>query len=338
MSSTQDTNGWEVVGNKEKTKKRDGKRHKNKATSQDSGPSNGKAALQDISQAPIQALVDEAQGMSLGEAKADGPLSKIEEGSQAGETRYKNRTTAIEWKDDEGVPRRVQEMQKKQPEQPHQEDINANRSKVAAWLEELRSKHFPRLNNHLCTQIIDHIYHLKYDPDNADFKTTIRQTIWRAIIRPNYFWINPHTGLETGKTQPIETPSGDYLGSFELFVHCCAKRSDRVGRDLPDPEYVQKVEHELRGLFKEVEDQDMGDQLQHLAFLLMFEECKLGKPVILGLEEFQERVLMAFADVEMEWDAMEIIRGGTRKRRFQPDASIDVADDIWWRAVWEFEP
>ena len=89
MSSTQDTNGWEVVGNKEKTKKRDGKRHKNKATSQDSGPSNGKAALQDISQAPIQALVDEAQGMSLGEAKADGPLSKIEEGSQAGETRYK---------------------------------------------------------------------------------------------------------------------------------------------------------------------------------------------------------------------------------------------------------
>ena len=82
----------------------------------------------------------------------------------------------------------------------------------------------------------------------------------------------------------------------------------------------------------------MGDQLQHLAFLLMFEECKLGKPVILGLEEFQERVLMAFADVEMEWDAMEIIRGGTRKRRFQPDASIDVADDIWWRAVWEFEP
>ena len=75
-------------------------------------------------------------------------------------------------------------------------------------------------------------------------------------------------GLPTGKPKPILVPDGIHSNNFELFVTCTAARADRVGRDLPLPEYVKKVEDEVRMFLYKAESPELVPHLEHLAFLL----------------------------------------------------------------------
>ena len=120
---------------------------------------------------------------------------------------------------------------------------------------------------------------------------------------------------------------------FEAFVECAAERLDRINRDLPSPEYVKKVEDEVRAFLTKAEYAGKMKQLQHLAFLLLFEEDQ--RKAALGLEDLQERIRRAFADTEMGLEEFEFMRKGKMPVvKVHPAFTVAVADAVWQDAAY----
>ncbi|KAK3719097.1 hypothetical protein LTR37_004661 [Vermiconidia calcicola] len=171
------------------------------------------------------------------------------------------------------------------------------------------------------TKLIDHIYNHKNPDDNQNWNLELRQLFWRNVIRANFFWVNPDTGLPTGKPKPIHYPDGAHVGDFNLFIMCAAERADRVGRDLPFPEYVKEVEDEVRSFLSKAQEE--RDQFQHLAFLLMFDE---EQKRVLGLGELQDRIGRTFQDIELDSSKFTMIKAGPP---VSVNQNVEMAEKIW---------
>ena len=210
-----------------------------------------------------------------------------------------------------------------------EEDLE--RQGVVQWLHNQTSPPYRNLSDDRRTKIVDHVVNYKYPHRDPGWKSSIRLMIWRAVVRANFWWINPDTGVHTGKPKTIRRPEGVYEANFEVFVMCAAERLDRIGRDLPDPEYVRKVENEVRQCLKKAEEEQMTEHLRHLAFLLMFDED--SRRDVLSLEQMQERIRRAFGDVGYDWEGNGIFKAGVEELAVQPNCNLEVADAIWHDAV-----
>lgn len=157
------------------------------------------------------------------------------------------------------------------------------------------------------------------------------------------------TGEHTGKPAPIVAPTGHFECNFNLFVQCAAERLDRVGRDLPDPEYVQQIESQLRLFFRRCTNNNNQTAnvngrsasyantakpkntannnrphvpgknpdtplraLEHLAFLLLVDE---EQHRILSREEFATRLRLCFDGVPMSWAGLAAVGMGEWPKR-----------------------
>lgn len=124
----------------------------------------------------------------------------------------------------------------------------------------------------------------------------------------------------------MTAPTGVYESNFALFVSCAAERLDRIGRDLPDAEYVAQIETALRLFFRRVEFRNLTRPLEHLAFLLMVDEEQAR---FLTKEGFQSRMRMCF-DAEgktMNWGGMGVVSMGEWPvRKTDPPLRQDV---VW---------
>lgn len=97
-----------------------------------------------------------------------------------------------------------------------------------------------------------------------------------------------------------------YESNFNLFVTCAAERLDRIGRDLPDPEHVAKIEASIRLFFTRIASKPatLTRPLEHLGFLLLVDE-EHGRDV--KLADMQTRLRMCFDGVkkgEMDWKGL----------------------------------
>lgn len=173
---------------------------------------------------------------------------------------------------------------------PETRDAADQRRKDALWkFLEANHSHVKAVTRHRLSEfLIDYKHHR----DDQNFQANVRQLIWRPVCRANFFWVNPCTGEPTGKPKPVHTGDGH---SFEQLIECMAERLDRVGRDIPDAEYVKKIEDDVRLFLKRA---DQSEELVYLAFLLLFEE---GAQYVLKVEQMQERIRLAFKDKEFDW-------------------------------------
>ena len=172
-----------------------------------------------------------------------------------------------------------------------------------------------------------------YDPIHM---RNVRETIWRSIVRANYWWINPDTGEWGGRPRAVNINDGVYLGNFEAFVQCCAERQDRIGRDLATHEYVRKVEEDVREFIFRAENAGLHRQLEHLGFLLMFDEVK-RRPHEVSLVEMQERICMAFVGSggKMNWKGLQYMKGALKPPRVTNNAHPGIGEIVWKAALAE---
>ncbi len=141
---------------------------------------------------------------------------------------------------------------------------------------------------------IEHLFHHLHPDKTSDWAATIRQQFWRMVIRASFFWKNPETGDWVGKPKPIHRPDGVYENDYKVFVMCAAERLDRIGRDLPTPEWVKDIEDQVRDFLGKAEKM-FPKELEHFAFMLLWdEEQKRG----LNLEHMVERVKKAFGGLK----------------------------------------
>ena len=285
-------------------------------------------------QAQSRRLVNEQWRESENTDGSDGGWTEVrtKEKSKGSELYPKSNTTATEWqKDDGGLP--VTD----QPWTPLANGKDTERECVQDLLNNQTSPtSHKKFSDSLRTKVTEYFAKRKDVPRDQQWDANVRQIIWRAVIRANYWWTNPDTGEHTGKPKPIRTPDGVYLNNFELFVTCCAERADRVGRDLPDPEYVHKVEDEVRAFFKKVEKESMQEQLDHLAFLLMFdEEEEYTRNRVLSLEDMQERIGKAFADTDMDWRGSDIFKPSSLQQSTTSGSTLELAESTWQDAMLE---
>ena len=111
-------------------------------------------------------------------------------------------------------------------------------------------------------------------------------------------------------------------------MHCAAERLDRVGRDLPDPEYVRQIENSLRLFFRRIEHRKLYRPLAHFAFLLLIDEEQKRAVVKEGL---QMRLKMAFDGVKtMDWAGLGILRMGELPKR---KGEAPGRTELVWRDV-----
>ena len=176
------------------------------------------------------------------------------------------------------------------PEEAEQPEEDGRRIRIREWFEAQDAQPFRNLSKFLPGKIIDFIFEWKYPvavDGVEDCTTRARQMIWRAVVRANYFWVNPETGLETGKPKPVLAPDGSYEHSFDVFVMCAAARADRIGRDMPTAEWVKDVEDDLRMILTRAEKAGRLECIEHLAFVLMFEE---DRKKVLSRDQFRRRI------------------------------------------------
>lgn len=221
-------------------------------------------------------------------------------------------------------------------EETETEEVDSRRTQIEDWFDSRTTQPYRNLTAALQERIIDHIFQHKYSQDDKEWIKCLRHLVWRAVVRANYYWINPDTEQATGKPIPIRVPSGIHESNFEMFVMCCAERADRVGRDLPDSDHVWKVEKEVRKLLSKAEREGMRERLEHLGFLLLFEdERKQG----LTLDQMQERIRRAFSDAQLDWWEFEFFKKGPAPPK-PPVAGtgLAVAATIWREVVTEWKP
>ncbi|KAK5172223.1 uncharacterized protein LTR77_003861 [Saxophila tyrrhenica] len=213
----------------------------------------------------------------------------------------------------------------REPEDP-------NHIAIATWFSEQTGHQYQVSPRHR-EKIIEHLLNHKYPGTTPDWLAATRQVFWRAVIRASYFWVNPDTKTEAGKPTPIHRPDGLYENDFKTFVLCCAERADRVGRDLPSPEYVKWVEDQVRDFLGKAE-KIFKKELEHLAFLLMWDE---EHKRILKEGEMVERVMRVFGRLKFNWRGCQMFaprevqraRGGHRK----VEVGVDYAEKVWEDAM-----
>lgn len=217
-----------------------------------------------------------------------------------------------------------------------QEDETTAKSPVQLWLESKTEHPYKAFNKELSKNIMEHVTHhisSEYDPT---WMREVRHFIWRAVVRSNYWWVNPEEGKWTGRQAPVQVNEGVWSGSFEAWVDCCAMRQDRVGRDIATHEYVHKVEDDVREFLFRAERSGLHSQLEHLAFLLMFDETKRQKHVM-DLQEMQERIAIAFTDVggKMNWKGLSYMRATGRKPSLTFGTNPGIGENVWQTALAE---
>ena len=218
----------------------------------------------------------------------------------------------------------------------HKSDsIDPKTQLVTTWFNAQMSLPFRNLSVALRAKAITHLTHLKFPNEIdgvSDWDKTVRLLLWRAVVRANFFWKDPTNGAETGKPRPVSRPTGIFETHFEAFVECASERLDRIGRDLPSPGYVESVENEVRSLFTKAMEAGERVNLQHLAFLLLFEEEQRKNALTLG--DFQERIRRAFNGSRVSLQGSEVVKAGPvpNKKEFAVH-TVSVADGVWHEAM-----
>ena len=270
----------------------------------------------------------DAAGVSFGGDGACEHLKNDETDSSAPAfyTNGSSKTTGAEWTE-APVPDATEGVSLDLDRDADEDPTSFRRKEIEDWLACQTSHAYHNLSNKLRDKVADHLLGYKYAEEQPDRDSAIRLIIWKAVIRASYFWIEPDTGLPVGKPKPVRTPDGVFASNFDVFLMCCAERADRVGRDLPEPEHVKKVEDDVRRLFKVVKEQGFKEQLEHLAFLLLIDE---GQGRELTAEEMQERMGLAFSDSTVAWDGFEIVRCTSTTPPIPTKGSkLSFAESIW---------
>lgn len=182
---------------------------------------------------------------------------------------------------------------------------DSNRNAVATWLNTYTSAHSTSLSLPHRLLVIDHILNNRFPGTDPAWPSTLRQTIWRAVLRSSHFWINPDTGKTINKILPVHRPDGIYENDFKVFLMCAAERADRIGRDLPTEEHVKMIESAIRTFFFNVEKAGLRNELECLGFVLMFDEEHRR---VLGFDDLRERIRWAFEGRKVDWEGCEILR------------------------------
>lgn len=228
---------------------------------------------------------------------------------------------------DEDEPTITQEAEEEEPE-----DTNP----ASLWLKSKTEHPYKSFSEDLKKKIVEHLTnHVSSDYDPT-WMREVRQTIWRACVRANWWWVNPDTGQWTHKQAPVQINDGVWSGNFEAFVECNAMRLDRVGRDLAPHDYVRKVEEDVREFLFRAEKTGHQTQLEHLAFLLMVDETK-RHPRTLELRELQERVALAFLRGKMDWKGLNYVKAGPRLPPLSANDHPGIGEIVWRAAMAELE-
>lgn len=216
------------------------------------------------------------------------------------------------------------------PDEPLTE-AEIRHQEIETWLLAQKGHHYS-LKRATVDKIIHFVYNMKYEEDREAWMKEVRLIVWRAAVRANFWWTNPvsiitlsdqkdactdipqDTGSSGARPEPIPAPTGMYESNFNIFVTCAAERLDRIGRDLPDPEYVHQIEAAIRLFFRRCAYKDIVPPLEHLAFLLMIDE---EQNRFLSKEALQSRLRMCFDRVKgISWSGMGLVSMGewpTRK-------------------------
>lgn len=247
------------------------------------------------------------------------------------DTTWNERSTPAEWADT--AVGDIVKRTSADGTQHAQDHAETKRRVVSDWFHAQKAQPYRNLSAKQRQKTIDHLSKLKYpEIHDSEWTKSLRLTVWRAVVRANFFWLNPHTGQPTGKPKPIVRPAGVFENHFEAFVECAAERLDRINRDLPNAEYVKKVEDEVRNFLTKVEYDGKTKQLQHLAFLLMFDEEQ--RKSALTLEDMQERIRRAFSGADIGLEEFEFMKmGKVPSKPEHPAYTVSVADAIWKDAV-----
>jgi hypothetical protein len=216
------------------------------------------------------------------------------------------------------------------------ESEDVEKGPVELWLDSHTEHPYKGFSQELRTKLVEFLtesIESDYDPIHM---CEVRKTIWRAVVRSNYWWINPDTGEWTGRQRPINVNDGVFAGNFEAWVQCCAERQDRVGRDIATHEYVHKVEDDVREFLRRADKAGMHAQLEHLAFLLIFDETK-RHPHVLELHEMQERIALTFGDmgVKMNWKGLQYMRTCGQKPKLSNNTHPGIGSIVWKDALAE---
>lgn len=148
--------------------------------------------------------------------------------------------------------------------------------------------------------------------DSEEPREIMRLVLWRAVIRANYFWIDPDTN-QAAPLQIVDTaPAGL---SVEGYVFWQAVQMDKVGRSVPTPAYCARIQVELRSFCQAAKDGN-EQHLAHLAYLLTWVEetdrastsQKTSKKVV-TLSEMQQWIARAFSGSDVALDFEHFNRG-----------------------------
>ena len=213
------------------------------------------------------------------------------------------------------------------------EDETTAKTPVQLWLESHTEHPYKSFTKEINAKIIEHVTNLVSDEYDPTWMREVRETIWRAVVRSNYWWVNPEEGKWTGRQRPVEVNEGVWSGSFEAWVECCARRQDRVGRDIATHEYVHRVENDVREFLLRAERSGLHTQLEHLAFLLMFDETKRFK-YVMNLQEMQERIAIAFTDAggKMNYKGLSYMRAAGKKPTLSFGTNPGIGENVWQTA------
>jgi hypothetical protein len=205
-----------------------------------------------------------------------------------------------------------------------------NREIVAEWMDSHTGPGDKAVRFEVRDKMIEHLLNRKFPGSTLDWTAELRQTVWRCVIRSGHFWINPDTKEPVGKPKPIRRPDGPYESDFRVFVICAAERADRIGRDLPDPEFVKAVEDQVRIFLRQAETKKHLPKLEHLAFLLVWDEERTRSSIT--ADDLRERVKMTFGMGGLNWKGCEMFHPDGRVPRRNKN-NIDVAESIWQDAM-----
>lgn len=79
-----------------------------------------------------------------------------------------------------------QDLQKDEP----LTEAEMRHKEIEAWLSE-QTGHNYTLKRSTAEKVVDFVYAMKYEQDRAEWMREVRETIWRAAVRANFWWTNP---------------------------------------------------------------------------------------------------------------------------------------------------
>ncbi|TKA83749.1 hypothetical protein B0A55_00047 [Friedmanniomyces simplex] len=94
-----------------------------------------------------------------------------------------------------------------------------------------------------------------------------RRVLWRAVMRANYFLLDPDTEEPTVLYPPLKYPD-DADKATESYIFWRAKQEEHVGRSVPTAEHMDNVRRELRDFLSRALAAEAVEEFPHLAFLL----------------------------------------------------------------------